>query len=63
MQIPKQEIIAVTYIFDGIKCYVATRNSVGKYILYKILNDDYQKLKTSETPIDFDEVIKKDRSN
>lgn len=63
MQIPKQETITVTYVFDGIKCYIETRNAVGKYTLYKILNNDYQKLKTSATPVDFDEVIKKDRSN
>lgn len=63
MNIPKQEKIMTTYIFDGVKCYLETRNAAGKYVLYKILNNDYQKLKTSETPVDFYEVIKKDRGN
>ena len=63
MQIPKNETISVTYIFDDIKCYIVTRNTTDKYTLYKILNNDYQKLKTSSTPVDFDEVIKKDRGN
>ena len=63
MNIPKQDKIVVTYIFDGLVCYIATRNSAGKYVLYKALNKDYQKLKTSDTPIDFDDIIAKDRSN
>jgi hypothetical protein len=63
MKIPKQEQIMTTYLFDGVAHYVATRNTLGKYVLYKILNDDYQKMQTSASPLDFDKVIDKDRSN
>ena len=62
MKIPKQEKIVLTYIFEGIKCYVVTRSIIGRYALYKIIDDDYQKLKTAETPIEFDEIVEKDRS-
>ena len=61
MKIPKQEKILQTYIFEGVKCYTITRNMLGRYILYKIVNDDYQKLKTADTPIKFEEIIEKDR--
>ena len=63
MKISKQEKIVLSYIFEGIKCYIVTRNILGKYTLYKIINDDYQKLKTADTPIEFDEIVEKDRSN
>ena len=62
MKISKQEKIVHTFIFDGIKCYVITRNILGKYTLYKIIESDYQKLKSAETPIGFEEIIEKDRS-
>lgn len=62
MKIPKNENIMVTYVFEGISCYTITRNILGKYILYKITDGDYQKLKTAESPLDFDEIVKKDRS-
>lgn len=61
MKIPKQEKILHTYIFEGVKCYTITRNVLGKYILYKIVDDDYQKLKMADTPIKFEEIIEKDR--
>lgn len=61
MQISKQEKIVLTYVFDGIDCYVVSRNNLQKYILYKIIDDGYQKLKTSSTPLDFDEIVEKDR--
>ena len=62
MKMSEHEEILVTYLFDGIKCYVATRDVFGKYTLYKIINDDYKKLKTANTPLEFDEIIEKDRS-
>ena len=62
MKIPKQEKVVLTYVFEGIDCYIVTRNTLGKYVLYKIVDDDYQKLKTAETPIEFDNIVKKDRS-
>ena len=63
MNIPKQEQIMTTYTFDGVAHYVATRNTMGKYVLYKIIGNDYQKMQTSASPLDFDKVIKKDRGN
>ena len=63
MRIPKQEKIMVSYIYDGIKRYIVTQHSVTrKFSLYKLLTDnDYEKLKTAESPIKFEEIIKKDR--
>ena len=61
MKIPKQEQIMTTYLFDGVEHYVATRNTVGKYVLYKIIDNDYQKMQTSASPLDFDKAIEKDR--
>lgn len=63
MKLPKQEKIVMTYVFEGIDCYIVTRNLLCKYILYKIVNNNYQKLKTSDNPLDFDEIVKKDRRN
>jgi adenine-specific DNA methylase len=62
MKISKQETIMVSYIFEGVKSYIVTRNVLGKYTLYKVLDNDYQKLKTDETPVKFEEIIEKDRS-
>lgn len=61
MKIPKTETRMVSYIFEGVKSYIVTRNTLGKYILYKVLDNDYQKLKTADTPVKFEEIIKKDR--
>lgn len=61
MKISKQEKIVLTYIFEGIDCYIVTQNNLQKYILYKITDDGYQKLKTSDTPLDFDKIVEKDR--
>ena len=62
MKIPKNEKILLTYVFEGVDCYTVTRNILEKYTLYKLTNNDWQKLKTSESAVDFDELIKKDRS-
>lgn len=61
MNIPKQEKTVLTYVFDGVGCYTVTQNNLQKYTLYKIIDNGYQKLKTSNTPLDFDEIVKKDR--
>ena len=63
MKIPQSEKPVMTYVFDGVDCYQVTRNAVGKYTLYKILNKDYQKIKTDDSAIKFDEIVKKDRRN
>ena len=63
MKIPSSEKIAVNYMFEGVKEYVSTYSTLkDKYMLYKIIDGDYQKLKTANTPIDFDDIVKKDRS-
>lgn len=61
MKIPKNEKIVLTYVFKGVDCYIVTRNILEKYTLYKITNDDCQKIKTSESPLEFDRVVEKDR--
>lgn len=64
MKIPTNERIVVTYTFEGVKEYIATHNALkGKFTLYKIVDNDYQKLKTTTSPLEFDEIVKKDRSN
>ena len=57
MKIPKNEQILLTYVFEGVDCYVSTRNIFGKYTLYKITDEDYQKIKTAESAEDFDRVV------
>ena len=63
MRVPTNEKIVVTYMLDGVADYVCTRNAIkGKYTLYKVNNGDYQKIKTDNTPIEFDEIVEKNRS-
>lgn len=61
MKIPKNEMTVLTYVFDGVDCYAVTRNILGKYTLYKITDNDYQKLRTAESPLEFDKLVEKDR--
>lgn len=62
MKIPKNEKSMVSHVFDGIKCYITTQNTVnGKFSLYKVINNDYEKISTADSPLKFDEVIAKDR--
>jgi hypothetical protein len=64
MKIPTNEKIVVSHLFEGVKCYVTTHNALkGKYTLYKIIDDDYQKMVTANSPVNFSDVIKKDRGN
>lgn len=62
MKTPKNEKMLLTYVFEGVDCYTVTRNILGKYTLYKTINNDWQKLKTAESAVDFDDIVKKDRS-
>lgn len=62
MKTLKNEKIVLTYVFDGVECYTITRNILGKYTLYKITNGDYQKIKTAESPLEFDKLVEKNRS-
>lgn len=60
MKISKQETITERYIKDGVEYYVVTRNNLSKYTLYKVKEDDYEKIKMSGTPIGFREIVEKD---
>jgi hypothetical protein len=62
MKIPNNETIVVSYVFEGVKCYSVTQNALkGKFTLYKIVDKDYQKMATADSPIEFDEMVAKDR--
>lgn len=62
MKIPSNEKIVVTYVFEGVDEYIITHNPLkDKFMLYKIIDGDYQKLGNSDTPIRFDEIVEKDR--
>ena len=63
MRIPNNEKIVMSYVFEGVKCYLVTQNALkGKFTLYKIMNNDYHKIMTATSPLEFDETVKKDRS-
>lgn len=61
MKISTNEMIVLTYVFDDVDCYTVTRNMLGKYTLYKIIGNSYQRLKTAESPLEFDKLVEKDR--
>ena len=64
MKIPKNEEIVTEYAANGIIDYVATQHQLtDKFTLYKIIGSDYERIKVTETPISFDDIIKKNRSN
>ena len=56
MKIPKHEKQVVAYTSKGIITHIVTRNLLGEYSLYKNDNNEYKKIKTSNTPIDFDRI-------
>ena len=63
MKIPSNEKIVASYVFEGVKCYSVTQNALkGKFTLYKIINGDYQKMMTANSPLEFDGAIKRDRN-
>ena len=60
--IPINEQIVASYVFEGVKCYAITQNALkGKFTLYKIVNKDYQKMTTADSPLEFSKVVAKDR--
>lgn len=62
MKIPKNEKSMVSYIYDGEKRYHITQNTInGKFTLYKVIGNDYEKMSTADSPLKLDEIIKKDR--
>ena len=56
MKISKNETQLKRYINGGICTHIVTRNLIGKYTLYKIKDDDYIKIKTSDSPQEFDGI-------
>ena len=64
MKIPKNEDIITEYAFNGVIDHVATQHLLtDKFTLYKLIENSYEKIKTDETPIGFDDIIKKNRSS
>jgi hypothetical protein len=63
MKIPSNEQIVINYVYEGVKDYIATYHPLRcKYTLYRIIGNDYQRMKIADTPIEFDEIIDEDRS-
>lgn len=63
MNIPINEKVVVTYLEEGVKDYLVTYHPLrGKYTLHKIIGDKLQKMKTANTPVEFDELVEEDRS-
>ena len=63
MKIPSNEKLSVNYCDGDVKDYISTYHPLKcKYTLYKIIDGDYQRIKIADTPIEFDDIIKKDRS-
>ena len=61
--LPSNEKIVVSHLFEGVKCYVTTHNALkGKFTLYKIIDDDYQKMVTANSPVNFNEIVDKDKA-
>lgn len=64
MKIPKNENIVTEYAVNGIIDYVATQHLLtNKFTLYKLIENGYERIKVTETPISFDDIIKKNRSS
>ena len=62
MKIPNNEKPVVSYLIEGVKCYIITQNTLkGKFTLYKVLENDYEKLATDSSPLTLYDVIKKDK--
>jgi hypothetical protein len=62
MKIHKNEKIVLTYVFEGVDCYLVTRSTLGQYTLYKIQDNNLSKLKTADSALKFDDIVNKDRS-
>lgn len=56
MKISKNEKQLERYVNDGIVTHIVTRNLIGKYTLYKVEENDYIKIKTSDNPTEFDSI-------
>ena len=63
MKIPTNEQIVVNYVCEGLKDYVATYHPLKcKYTLYRIIKNDYQRIKVADTPTEFDDIVEAHRS-
>ena len=61
MKLSKKEQVLRVYKYDDVDCYAVTRNASGQYTLYRIIDGDYQKMKTSESAANFTQLVEKDR--
>lgn len=58
MKIPKNEILWETIITDKNNYIVTSTKDRSKYILYKVVNDNLEKLSTAKTPVEFKKLEK-----
>ena len=58
MKIPKNEILWETIITDKNSYIVTSTKDRSRYILYKVVNDNLEKLSTAKTPIEFKKLEK-----
>lgn len=58
MKIPKNEILWETITTDKNSYIVTSTKDRLKYILYKVVNDNLEKLSTAKTPVEFKKLEK-----
>lgn len=58
MKTPKNEILWETITTDKNSYIVTSTKDRSKYILYKVVNDNLEKLSTAKTPIEFKKLEK-----
>ena len=58
MKIPKNEILWETITTDKNSYIVTSTKDRSKYILYKVVNDNLEKLSTAKTPVEFRKLEK-----
>lgn len=58
MKIPKNEILWETITTDKNSYIVTSTKDRLKYILYKVVNDNLEKLSTAKTPVEFRKLEK-----
>lgn len=58
MKIPKNEILWETITTDKNSYIVTSTKDRSKYILYKVINDNLEKISTAKTPVEFRKLEK-----
>ncbi len=58
MKIPKNEILWETIITDKNVYIVTSTKDRSRYILYKVVNNNLEKLSTAKTPVEFKKLEK-----